>query len=326
MRANGEQMHRQGQAEQDTLNSEFLWDIMAIMYQVNDYHLVMEMLLDAVSEKYKLKHLAICGQLSTAEAFGVLHRLGFSDTFESDFVFDGMQLPGATGNERTMIREFSVIEGIPGSRNLQNTIPPDIERLLFVPLVFQDKIIAFMVVGLIGQTPESFYALLQRLALMAAPLLNAFDPVQKTANTLENIVAKIIRDRVYEARLSLTPISFSLFRLQFTDELKDTLVFEDVLRVYQDEFKKMLGAAGDLLWLTTDTAFFIYNKADLIETEQLCQDLKSRLQIVSGENELNPAYVLKHACISYPQSGENASEIINNLYLKLFEDIYMMEQ
>ena len=168
--------------------------------------------------------------------------------------------------------------------------------------------------------------MLNTLRLMIGPVLFSFDPVQRTKNTFESIISKIIKDRVYEARLALNPISFSIFRLVLQGQLTDSLILDDVIKSYQSEFHHTLSAKGDLIWLTVDTAFFMYNNADLFESESLASELNKNLKQIHTDDQTLPVFSLKYACVNYPQSGENAIDIINSLWLKLFEEIYLMEQ
>ena len=150
--------------------------------------------------------------------------------------------------------------------------------------------------------------------------------VQKSSYTFENIISKIIKDRVYEARLVLNPVSFAVFRLVFKSQVSDSMILEDAISRYQKEFHKLLSSIGDLIWLTADTVFFVYGNADLFVAESLANDVKSKIEQLCEKDESQTPFSLKYACISYPQSGENAVEIINSLWLKLFEEIYLMEQ
>lgn len=305
---------------------DFLWDIMGILYQVNDFNLAGEMLLDTISEKFKIKYTAICTRAESESEF----RIAIHHHFDSDFVGQFRLNPFQTFNGQALDQEnmgrFTLETGHIVNGNHQFKAPANCSELLLVPVRYQEQLIAFFLLGVDSAAPNDLQPILERFATIAAPVLFSLDPGQKKSNSPENIVAKIIKDRVYDARLSMTPISFAVFRVQFTDELKDSLMFEDVLRVYQKQFSETVGQAGDLLWLTADTSFFVYHNADLFETEKLCKDLKERLRQVSSQDELCAPFDLKYACTSYPQSGVHAVEIINNLYLKLFEDIYMMER
>ena len=107
--------------------------------------------------------------------------------------------------------------------------------------------------------------------------------------------------------------------------MADSLILEQAISEYQNEFKKVLCEKGDLIWLAADTAFFIYPNADLFTVETLSSQLTEKIKNITLIDNSNEVFLLKYACISYPQSGDNAREIINQLWLKLFEELYLME-
>jgi hypothetical protein len=202
-------------------------------------------------------------------------------------------------------------------------------RLILLPVKFHEKLIGFIILGF--ENEEQLISanekdMLKRFSILVSPVIFSLEPVRKSVSSYENIVSKIIKDRVHEARLMLNPIAFSIFRLGFQETISDSLVLEDALKTFQKEFHRILSEKGDLVWLTTDTAFFMQSNADLFAAESLASELKEDLTQLCSLTDTIPVAFLKYACISYPQSGENAIDIINNLWLKLFEEIYLMEQ
>jgi hypothetical protein len=156
-------------------------------------------------------------------------------------------------------------------------------------------------------------------------VLTSFEVSKESGNSYENIISKIVKERVHEARLMLNPVSFAVLRIVYKDQFVDSLVLEDAMRQYQAKFHDKFEGKGDLLWLTADTAFVILPFMDLFMAESLATELKEDVSQICVHEEGKPSFELKYACISYPQSGESSQEIINNLWLRLFEAIYFMQ-
>ncbi len=73
--------------------------------------------------------------------------------------------------------------------------------------------------------------------------------------------------------------------------------------------------------MTLDTAFFIFPNADLFTSESLCSNLKNEMETLFAEQKNEIKVDLKYVTISYPQSGEDAGQIISQLWLRLFDEL-----
>lgn len=309
--------------------SVMLYEIVSILYQVNDLALAMDIILDTISENFNPQYIGIAVLDDIYEQYKIIGHRGFSDVFREKFILhSNAPINGTILNEeeetniQILERQIKI-----GETSIEADTP--IQQLLFFPVRYQEKLIGYIILGSDAQTPflsAEDEQVLRMFSTLIGPVLFTFDPIKKASNTFENIISKIIKDRVYEARLALNPISFSVFRLVFKESLTDSLVFEDAVKNYQHEFHQVLSHKGDLIWLTADTAFFIFNGANLFEMETLAGELKNQLNTICKKDETLPLLSLKYTCISYPQSGDNAVDIIRSLWMKLFEEIYLMEE
>ncbi len=309
--------------------SIMLYEIVSILYQVNDLALAMDMILDTIGENFKLQDIGIAVVDDIFEQYRIIGKRGFKDLFSEEFTISTAETINEIeikSEEKTQIPVVEQHLKI-GGRTVKTD--PNLRQLLFFPVRYHEKLIGFIILG--SDSSEPFLShedeqVITMFSTLIGPVLFTFDPVKKASNTFENIISKIIKDRVYEARLVLNPISFAVFRLVFQESLTDSLIFEDAVQNYQREFNKVLSEKGDLIWLTADTAFFIYSGAGLFEVEALAGELKENLKNICRVDEKLPLLTLKYTCISYPQSGDNAVDIIRSLWMKLFEEIYLMKE
>ncbi len=313
-------------SQQDGLKA--ILDIAAILYQVNDMKLAMDIILDTITEILQISRVGLLLSDAVLEEFHISYHRNLNTDFEKNFLFNPYKL---INGHAVHLEEKTVIPVSNGEIKVNKNnlkVNEDIKQLLLYPVRFHEQTIAFIV--FVSETNDSILSseqehLLEIFSIIIGPVLYAFDMPVKSKNSFENIISKIIKDRVYESRLVLNPISFVVFRVVVREQLTDTLILEQAIIEYQKVFQKMLSFKGDLIWLTADTAFFIFPNADLFVVESLSTELNEKIKEITLQNETKDVFSLKYACISYPQSGDNAREIINKLWLKLYEELYLME-
>lgn len=304
-------------------NNLLLIEIASILYQVNSIDIAQEMIFDTLGEQFALNRMAIAVLNEMDEVYQVTHHSGLNSVFQEQFrlsTFDQFNHSLADSEKATHI---SCPQGKLQLGGKKMDLGAGVDELVLFPIHFHERMVGLLIVAESIKVDDE--EIILRFSNLLGPVISSVEPVRKSSNQFENIISKIIKDRVHEARLVLNPISFSIFRLVFGERLTDSMVLEDMVRSYQTVFHDMLTSKGDLVWLTADTVLFVFPNADLFESEQLVSDLENRLQEMCKKNDTLPTFALKHAAISYPQSGEDATQIVNHLWLKLFEEIYLME-
>ncbi len=303
-------------------------DIAAILYQVNDMKLALDIILDTFTELLQFPKIGLSLSNIALEEFQLSYHRNLDNVFVKDFSFNPYKL---INGHSINLEEKTVITVSNGELNVHKQtykIDETIQQILLYPVRFHEQTIAFIV--LVSDTKKPILSteqerLLETFSIIISPVLYAFNMPVKSKNSFENIISKIIKDRVYESRLVLNPISFVVFRIVIKKQLTDSLILEQAIIEYQKIFQKMLSSKGDLIWLAADTAFFIFPNADLFMVENLSKDLNEKIKEITLQDESKDMFILKFACISYPQSGDNSREIINKLWLKLYEELYLME-
>ena len=304
-----------------------LLELSSLLFQVNDFNLALDMIMDACVEYLNMEMAGIALLMDEQEHYQLLRQKNL-DSLLPFFVFKNSDKINSMDIQQSEPVRFVLTDGKMNLNGRDFAVAPELKAIELFPVRFREETIAFLVFGSKSeQLPcsDEDRKLLRMLADQVAPVLNSFEKVKKSANAYENIISKIIKDRVYESRLGMNPISFALIRIVAKDKFEDSLVLEDAIRQYQFRFIEKLQQLGDLIWLTVDTAFFIFPNADLFKVESVTSDLKGEIEQITLCDEQRTAFTLKYACMSYPQSGEYAAEIINNLWLKLFDEIYFMQ-
>jgi len=301
-----------------------LLEITRILYQVNDFELACEMILDTYNEFFKYEKVGLAFPIEERDRFVFLKSRNLNEEFIESFTFNPDNPIQGKKISKEKITRIHVKEQVQIKIENSAVIVDDISAICFYPLRFHEELIGFVVLFTPEDQPElSTY--LDVMSTQIAPVLYSFDMVKKDGNSYENIISKIIRDRVHEARLMLNPISFAVFRIVYQDQFVDSLRLEDAIRIYQNIFRETFQDETDLIWLSVDTIFAIFPFKDLFMAESKANQLKEKIERIYIHEEGKSSFSLKYACISYPQSGESSTDIINNLWLKLFEEIYFMQ-
>jgi len=299
-------------------------EIASILYQVTDFDTALDMILDTVSEYLKYKPVGIWkannedGQYDVIKSRDLDESIRGGLSFSLNETINGQTIPASQWMQIDLGDSMLRIGQRPAKKLSAVT------TIFLFPVNYRDRLMGFL--GLFlnkGQRIPDDYdiRLLNIVATQAAPVLFSFETLRKPDQNYESIIAKIIRDRMYEAQLVLSPISFSVFRITPACKFEHTLPLEDAIRTYQKLFHDRLEPLGDLIWLTLDTIFFVYPRADLFQAESICARLHQEVEEAFSGNNSGASFILKYVCLGYPQSGKNATEIINALWFRLFEEL-----
>ncbi len=303
-----------------------LSEVVSLINQVTDFGVALDMVLDTCVEYLKIPHVGVARFKEDEERFVIVKSRDFDQNLKEKFRF----------NLFTPINNFIIRKERPSVfRNIHSKIKigdevfelqNEFRTLYLFPFRFHEQINGFLVIHVYQNEEEPSLAtlkLLNSFVNLIAPIFHVFGPLKKHKRGFENIISKIIKDRIHEARLGLFPVSFAIFRIQLWHEMLSPVALQDTVQTYQEMFEKKLGQLGDIIWLTLDTAFFIFPNADLFTIESLCNSLKEEIEAKFASESDQIQLNLKYVSISYPQSGKEGYEVINQLWIRLFDELRM---
>lgn len=310
---------------EETLGSRIkdLVEITSILYQVADHNAAGEMVLDVFSEVF---HIEECG-LVTAEgcddefilryAGGRLAGLKNTLRFKSSDPINGqaIQISGPVSIQGPF---DTLVIG-----NSQYPLGFTAQACFLFPILFREELTGFILFFNTGQVEidSDLYELVNVFIRQIGPVISPVETGHSHGNRFDNIISKIIKDRMHEAQLLLSPISFAILRLNLETGPENNIYLEDALKTIQSNFTRNLQGSGDMIWLSVDTIFVVFAEADLLKAENTCSKLSSEMEQFNSVNDLGYRFRLRYVCLGYPESGKNSWEIINNLWLKLFFEL-----
>lgn len=302
-----------------------LLEIVNILFQVNNLELAAEMILDTCSEFFGIETSAVALPAGEKEYFQIYKSRNLPQSFEEKFVFSGQQTINGKAISTQELTVFTLDDFQAAGYELPEKTKLNAENVYLFPLVFHENLVGYVIIFTNAGQVDNRLPLLKIFTRQIAPVIFSFETSKKGGNSYESIIGKIIKDRVHEARMLLNPVSFAVFRIVYLDQLVDSLLLEDAMKSFQMIFRDKIGDQGDLIWLTADTIFTIFPLKDLFLAESLATEIKEAISMIRLHDPEKQVFDVNYACISYPQSGESATEIIHNLWLKLFEEIYFMK-
>jgi len=300
-----------------------LVEITSILYQVADKTAAGEMVLDVFSEVF---HIEDCGLLTadgSDDGFVLQYAGGrLSDLKNTLRLKLGDQVNGVSINPA----EPRSINGPMDSLLIGTTtfsLGFTADTGYIFPVLFREELSGFILFFSTGQMEmdSDLYELVSVFVRQIGPVINPADTGQGHGNRFDNIISKIIKDRMHEAQLLLSPISFAILRLNLESGPENNLYLEDALKTIQKNFTGNLQGSGDMIWLSVDTIFVVFAEADLLKAENTCSKLSTEMEHYNSVNDLGYRFRLRYVCLGYPESGKNSWEIINKLWLKLFFEL-----
>ncbi len=303
-------------------NIVLLTDVSKILYQVTGLDDALDMISDTLTEYFGFKHIALFVENVQDGNFRV-SKTNMADFRSEAVVFTLKSRINGEHLEKDSISEINLEKGIKvdGKRI---AIDKSFFRLLVVPLVYQEHVVAFL--GLFLQEKETRLSddlrmLLNTLCAQAAPVLYALNTTTPKSRPAENHLYYYIREQISTAKTLLSPISFGLMRFELFSESGEAYIIKDVLDNATKIVAEYFDGRAELLWQTPDTALLVMPDTDVFNAETLCRQAKENLagNIVEGHED----HFIKavYACSGYPEAGETAGEILENLWLKLFDEV-----
>jgi len=301
-----------------------LHDILSIIHQVRDFELTVEMILDTFTEFFKIQHVAIMLYDEAAEVWKISRHRNMKSDFIRDFSFSTMQLLKLKSLPESGCNKINADDIAQDSHFQKILAGSDSPYTCLFQSIYHEQLAAIVLIASDDDLEKKDIKLLEMIRVFAdllAPVMASFEQVDKKDYSLDSILNRIIRDRIQESRMMLSPISFGIFRIIPDQRPDDSVLLSETVANYQAHFRSEMRGKGDLIWLTLDTALLVFPKADLFTAETYCTDVKDKLADGDASKTANNKLILKHACLSYPQSGKDAGDVINNLWLKLFEEL-----
>ncbi|MCB9059230.1 MAG: response regulator [Calditrichae bacterium] len=305
-------------------NLTLLIEINKILFQVTDINHAFEMVLDTLTDYFKIEKCAIFMEDIETGIFDI----SLARKLDPDFMELKFSLAEKVNNTNISRDRETVIHVPEGLITFnQKQIKCASGYIVFSPVTFQDFVMGYILIHLDNEkcpAPE-LLAMVNILALQIAPLMNTFNKNRQKTH-LETNITYMIRERIEMAKDILSPISFALLRPVFFSPSGDGFAYKNLIGTLQQYIAKNIPDEFILHWQSQDTALLIMPEVDYFKAETFCKNLKNLTENNYQPNETGAKVDLNFSCLGYPEAGNTAREITDHLWVKLLQEISFAER
>lgn len=302
-----------------------LFDISSILYQVTDFDVVINMIMDTVTEGLNIDKVGIFLNGNGTKTFKHYQSRGLSKQLLEKWELD----PQTSLNDIQLHSDSpTVIENIGSGLTINGQtveLAQELKNCVVLPIIYYDRLLAYLVACDIDDEHLSFkdvLKLLNILATQAAPLFLTRDVStredQYNIRDLDKITRHIIEEYVLAAKKESRNVYFIQMRVIPGRDISIKIDFEQMQRDFEEIIKSEIYPSSEIVWQSFDSVLIVLNDGTPVEAELACANIRSRLEELYLSDNSNPPFSVRYALMSYPKDGENADEIILGMKKKYY--------
>jgi len=304
-----------------------LVDISSILYQIPDFNMAIDMILDTLTEGMKIKKAGIFLPGQSNDLFTIRQSKGLSETLVKEFSFS----PGDNINNIIVSSSEPVIlsdieEGLYIS-NLEIKTDDDLTCCNLIPIKYLESLLGYIGIFQMSEDISLFedeIKLLKVLATQVAPIFQALETEnQDTENEelpFDRIIFNAVKERYLIARQLHSSVSFVLLKLKKEQYFLNLSTGQYTASTFSEMVIKEFNSFAEVVTLESDFVLVIIPSGNPVNIELSCLNIQMKVEELYGiETEIS-CPTLKYAIVNYPVDGSSVSEIINGLWLRLFHE------
>jgi len=299
-----------------------LYDIVSILYQVSDFDLTMEMILDTLKEGIKVEK-AFISLLNEENTRYAIHSVsGLPAQFKNDFVFN---IGDTMGNIPISAAQSQIIHAEDLSDHPQAKLFQTIDnfrQLLLIPIKYQEKVLGF--IGTINLTEsvfleEDILKLLDIFAVQIGPIIHNYrlQEVCSQKSTPDDIIDRIISHNIVKAKESQSILSFALLRLTTNPQISQLPPLDDIKNSFKEITQREFQDEAEIVWQNFDSALIISPNKDSVANDLSCSHLRTEIEKYFSTEENEIPISLNYSIAFYPKDGNSSNKILTTLNARL---------
>lgn len=302
-----------------------LYEISSILYQVSDSEMVLNMILDTITEGMKIPKAALFIHDELYNKFRIIKAIGVTQQFTQELMFKiGQAVNGVeiTANATTILRN---INGDIEIDRLKISCA-DLNDFVLIPVRYLDQVLGFLGVFQVVEEEISFDDLTKLMGILStqiAPVFyqmkHSFGELNDKTFSFDRVVYQMINERIEQAKASHSTVSFAMLKLILIENLIDKPLMIDVRNKYGQVVSKEFGESAEIAWQNLDTMIVVLPGCSLATAELTCAQAKRQIERHFSEDEKNPSLTLEYMIASYPMDGDSALDLMMRLSNKTNE-------
>ncbi len=296
-----------------------LYEISSILYQVSDSEMVLNMILDTITEGMKIPKAALFIHDELYNKFRIIKAIGVTQQFTQELMFKiGQAVNGVeiTANATTILRN---INGDIEIDRLKISCA-DLNDFVLIPVRYLDQVLGFLGVFQVVEEEISFDDLTKLMGILStqiAPVFyqmkHSFGELNDKTFSFDRVVYQMINERIEQAKTSHSTVSFAMLKLILIENLIDKPLMIDVRNKYGQVVSKEFGESAEIAWQNLDTMIVVLPGCSLATAELTCAQAKRQIERHFSEDEKNPSLTLEYMIASYPMDGDSALDLMMRL-------------
>jgi len=302
-------------------------EICSILYQVSDSEMVLNMILDTVTEGMKIRKAALFMHDELYNKFRIIKSTGISPQLIQEMMFKIGQL--VNGNEITA-NAPTILRNINSDLEIDRLHIPreNLQDFILIPIRYLDQVLGFLGVFQITEDDISFNDLVKLLGILAtqiAPVFyhmkHSFGELDGKTFSFDRAVYQMISNRIEQAKTARTTVSFAMLKLVLNKHLSGKLPLIDMRNRYGQLVTTEFGASAEVVWQNLDTMIVVMPGCSLASAELTCAQAKRQIERHLSDDENDPNLSLEYMIASYPLDGDSALDLMMRLSNKIFDRI-----
>jgi len=306
-------------------NITMLCDISTILYQVSDFDMVINMILDTLAEGMKIENAGILLCDESSGVFQISKQRGLSDRFVEQFKFRfESKINDVKISSIETATFFNIENGIIIDNNSLewNDI---VNQFMLVPIQYLGKLLGYMGVFKIQEDVfliEDATKLLNVMATQIAPIFQSAkqygEKLLTTGNFYGRAVYNLVSEKIMHAKKLQSSITFASLRLIYSFESENILPPEELNKSYKKIVDDEFDSACEIIWQNFDSIFIIVFGGNPVTIELSCASIRAKIEELFFGGNGKSVLSVKYAVMSYPLDANSAEQIINGLGSSLF--------
>ncbi len=310
-----------------------LYDISSILYQITDIGMVLEMIIDTITEGLNIPKSAIFMKQGNIDQYKIQKSHSLSDEFIENCVLSSTSII----NDRTISDTYpTIIDNFKGHIILDDQkveITEDIDNFILTPIKFHNKILGYLAIFTHSEDSlplEDELKLLNIIATQAAPIFqkkfslksDESENIKKISPITENVIEQYIT----ETEKVNSTVSFFVGRIEKVNESDEASTINSIHTNLNNIINTELEEKIIILWENYDSFLLIIPNSNPATSEILISGIKHKFEKLTTLKEDKPVFTFHYTGTSYPYEKGSPQQILETLHNRLFTELNQIEE
>jgi FixJ family two-component response regulator len=297
-------------------------EIVSILYQVSDFNMAIEMVLDTLTEGIQIESAFIALLDNQDLGYKIHSAIGLPAEFMKDFELKLGDPIGEQPLAGKSVQHIFIDERLKETNSDLHSVVSDFRQIILQPIVYREKVLGFL--GTVDQSEnvfsiDDYLQLLEMIATQIGPIIhtNIMEEIFTKSTTFNDIAERVISENIEQAEKSHCILSFALIQLVKNPDIKEIPPLERIKASFKNIIQKQFDDYYHVVWQKYDSALAIAPHQNSVVSELNCSRIKSEIEKCFQNGAEERPISLHYSVADYPNDGLTPVEIISSLNARL---------